>query len=216
MPVEAIIFDMDGILVDSEPYWEQCRVEFAAGYGKGWSTQDQHSTMGVSTVEWAHIMQTRLGISTPIDDIIQAVRGCVLRKYGERLPILPGAIEAVRLAASRYKVGLASGSPTQNIQYILKASGLDGVFQVVVYGDTVPRGKPSPDIYLEAARQLGVAPAHCIGVEDSGNGVRSVKAAGMRVLAVPTAAFPLSAEVLAMVDIRLNSLTEFRLDLFKD
>ncbi len=213
MTIQAVIFDMDGVLVDSEGYWEQCRVDFAQELGKSWAAEDQRLVMGRGSAEWAQIMQTRMALDMEIDDIIGQMRSRVLARYDEHLPILPGALEAVHAAASRYKVALASGSPTVLIQHVTKSTGLDQVFQAMVFGDEVEHGKPAPDIYLEAARRLGVSPADCIGIEDSANGVRSLKAAGMIAIGVPGANYPLPEDVLQMADLVLPSLEGLSLEL---
>lgn len=209
MTLEAILFDMDGVLVDSEVYWKQSRIEFARALGKEWTDADHRVAMGRNTREWAAVMQERLRIDWSIEDIIHDVKRRVVAHYDERLPLLPNAIEAVHLAASRYRVGLASGSPTDIIQHVMKLTGLDQVFEVIIYADDFTNGKPAPDVYLAAAAQLGVAPKRCVGIEDSINGVCSLKAAGMGVIAVPSPDFPLPQDILDMADYVLPSLVEF-------
>ncbi len=216
MLFDAVIFDMDGVLVDSEAYWLESRVEFAAGLGKAWTLDDQHAAMGRNTVEWAALMRERLGLDgRALDAIIEPVRGGVVRRLEARLPLLPGAIEAVQTAASHYPVALASGSPTAVIDTVMRLSGLDRVFQIKVYGDDIARGKPAPDIYIEAARQLNARPSRCIGIEDSANGLRALHAAGMAAIAVPSPGFSLPPDVLALADRVLPSLESFNLALLK-
>jgi HAD superfamily hydrolase (TIGR01509 family) len=135
--------------------------------------------------------------------------------YEARLPVLPGAVEAVHIAASGYPVALASGSPTELIDKVMSLTGLDKVFKTIVYGDTISRGKPAPDIYLEAARRLDVSPTTCLGIEDSANGIRSLKAAGMKAIAVPSPEYPLTKEILNLADRVLPTLEEFSVDLVK-
>lgn len=210
MPLEAIIFDMDGVLVDSEAYWLESRREFAAALGKGWPMDDQHAAMGRNTAEWAEVMRERLALAGwALEDIIEPVRAGVIQRLEARLPILPGALEAVSTAASHHRVALASGSPTAVIDTVMRLTGLNSVFEVRVYGDDIARGKPAPDIYFEAARQLGVKPARCLGIEDSANGLRALHAAGMIAIAVPSPGFGLPAEVLALAERVLPSLEEF-------
>ncbi len=213
MAIEAIIFDMDGVLVDSEIYWQKAREEFASSRGKLWSDALQRQAMGHSTVEWAQIMQESLVLSESVDAIIEEMLNRVLVLYGEAIPERAGAIAAVKLMASQYRVALASGSPTIIIQKVMQLTGLDQVFEETVYGDTIPNGKPAPDIYLEALRRLGLSPAQSLGVEDSGNGIRSLKAAGIRVIAAPSPAFPLSAELLALADAHISTLEDLKLEL---
>lgn len=216
MPIQAVIFDMDGVLVDSEEYWWQSRVEFADKLGKHWSFDDQRTAMGRNTLEWAQVMQERLETDIPLEEIVEQVRGGVITRLEARLPVLPGALESVRIAASAYRVALASGSPKLVIQRVMSLMGLDRAFEVIVYGDDMPHGKPAPDVYLETARQLGLNPTDCVGIEDSANGLRALKAAGMYVIAVPSPGFPLLDEVLALAHRVLPSLTEFSVDLVRD
>jgi mannitol-1-/sugar-/sorbitol-6-/2-deoxyglucose-6-phosphatase len=214
-PITAVIFDMDGVLIDSEITWQQVREEFAAQRGKQWTEDDHRHVMGSSTLHWANYMQARLVPDWTTEQVIDVIRSAVRTTYERRLPLLPGAIEAVRTAASFGKVGLASGSETSLIDFVLEKSGLNKVFQVVVYGDTLERGKPAPDIYLEAARRLAVPPNQCVGIEDSANGIRSLHAAGMRIIAVPGEQFPLAPEILSLADVRLESLEQFSVELLR-
>ena len=214
MLIEAVIFDMDGVIVDSEEYWWQSRVAFAERRGLTWSFEDQKVAMGRSTIEWARVMQQILALDTlSLDDIMREVIAGVNARLEVRLPVLPGAIEAVKASGAVYPVALASGSPTQVIQEVMKLTGLDQVFRFVVYGDDMTRGKPDPEIYLKTAALLGVNPANCVGIEDSGNGLRALKAAGMYAIAVPSPGFPLSDELLALGDVVLGSLTEFSIEM---
>jgi HAD superfamily hydrolase (TIGR01509 family) len=213
MPIEAVIFDMDGVLVDSEVYWAQGRIEYARDLGKVWGHDDYRLVMGRATLEWAEVMRERMELDMTPREIADAMIERMRAKYSERLPVRPGAVEAVKLAATRYRVGLASGSPTALIQHVTQLTGLDQVFEVMVFGDDVPNGKPSPDIYLAALQVLGVDPSRAVGVEDSGNGLRSVKAAGMYAIAAPSPDFPLTDEVLTLADAKIDSLEDFTLEL---
>ena len=215
MAVQAVLWDMDGVLLDSEACWYESRIEFAARLGKPWTMDDQKLAMGRSTIEWAHVMQERLNLSMALDQIMDDVITLVMAKLGEQLPILPGAVEAVKLSASRYPIALASGSPTRVIDHVLKITGLRSVYQTVVYGDDMQRGKPDPEIWLTAAAKLGVDVTQCAGIEDSGNGVRSLQAAGSYIIAVPSPKFPLAPEVLALADTVLPTLEHFTLDLLE-
>lgn len=216
MPIEAVIFDMDGVLVDSEEYWWQSRLEFAGALGKTWTMEDQRQTMGRNTAEWGRIMQERLALhDMPLEDIMNGVKSRVIAKLEARLPLLPGAVEAVHTAAQGYPVALASGSPKEVINKVMQMTQLNQVFQYIVYADDMPNGKPAPDVYLATAKLLGVDPARCLGIEDSGNGLRSLKAAGMVAIAVPSPGFPLPADLLAMADYVMSSLEGFSLDLVK-
>jgi HAD superfamily hydrolase (TIGR01509 family) len=216
MPIQAVIFDMDGVLVDSEEYWWQARVAFAEQLGKVWSFDDQRTAMGRNTVEWARVMQERLQIDMPLEEIIERVRASVIAYLEQRLPVLPGALESVQKAASAYRVALASGSPKLVIDTIMRLTELDEVFEHIVYADDMPHGKPAPDVYFETARRLGLAPVECIGIEDSGNGLRALHAAGMYVIAVPSPGFPLADELLALADRTLPSLEAFSVELVRE
>lgn len=215
MSIEAVIFDMDGVLVDSEVYWHLSRVEYARARGKLWADADQRIAMGRSTVGWAQVMKERLALSEPLEAIITEMKQRVMAHYDERLPLREGAIEAVRMSAANFKCALASGSPSDIIRHVMKLSGLDQVFQVIVYGDDYPNGKPAPDIYLATLDHLNVRAENAIGVEDSSNGIRSLKAAGMRAVAAPSPGFPLSSEILALCDAKIDSLTDFTLELIR-
>nr|WP_315240668.1 HAD family phosphatase [uncultured Albidiferax sp.] len=215
--LQAVVFDMDGILVDSEVLWKLVREEFAADNGLHWSTEDQESTMGCNTAMWSHIMvdrlqlQSRLGMDETA--IAREIKARLLAKYEVQLPEREGAIAAVHLAASRYKVALASGSPNELAEHVLRVTGLDKVFLATMYGDDVVHGKPAPDIYLKVLEKIGVAPQDAVGVEDSANGIRSLKAAGMGIIAAPGPEFPLTQEVLSMADVHITAMTAFNLDL---
>jgi HAD superfamily hydrolase (TIGR01509 family) len=215
MPVEAVIFDMDGVLVDSEVYWGRSREAFARDIGKVWTDEDQRLAMGRSTVEWAQVMQERLSLDWTIEAIIDDMFQRVMNCYEEKMPLRPGALEAVHLAASAYPVALASGSPTPIIQHVMALTGLDKVFLHIVYGDDQAHGKPAPDIYLEAACRLGIAPEVAVGIEDSANGVRALKNAGMTIIAAPSPDFPLPAEIMDMAHVVIDSLEDFTLELVR-
>ena len=215
MPIQAVIFDMDGVLVDSEVYWDKSRVEFARDRGKTWTDEYQRLAMGRSTVGWATVMQEKLQLADSIDDIIAEMKGRVIAHYEARMPTRPGAIESVHHMKAHFRVGLASGSPTEIIKAVMRITGLDQVFEVMIYGDEIPRGKPSPDIYLEAMAQLGVSPKVTVGIEDSANGLRSLVAAGMAAVAAPSPDFPLPLEILALADAHIDTLEAFNVDLIR-
>ena len=215
MPIEAVIFDMDGVLVDSEVYWDKSRVEFARDRGKTWTDAYQRLAMGRSTVGWATVMQEQLQLDESIDDIIAEMKGRVITHYEARMPTRPGAIESVHRMKQHFRVGLASGSPTEIIKAVLRITGLDQVFEVMIYGDDIPRGKPAPDIYLEAMAQLGVLPHVTLGIEDSANGLRSLQAAGIAAVAAPSPDFPLPPEILAIADAHIETLEAFDLNLIR-
>lgn len=213
MPIDAVIYDMDGVLVDSEVYWLKAREDFARDLGKTWTDEDHRLAMGRSTIEWAQVMKERLNLTMTLDDIMDQVIGRVQAQYDARMPDRPGALDSVRQMAARYRVGLASGSPTKVIQHVLALTGLDKLFEVVVYGDDMKHGKPAPDIYIETLRLMGIEPRRAVGIEDSGNGIRSLKAANMWVVAAPSPAFPLSDDILALADRHITTLEDFTVEL---
>jgi HAD superfamily hydrolase (TIGR01509 family) len=215
MPIEAFIYDMDGVLVDSEIYWMLSRQAFAAVRGKTWTDEWQREVMGRSTMEWARIMRDRLQLDEPLENIVHEMKGRVLARFEERLPTRPGAIESVHALSKHFRVALASGSPTDIIQRIMHLTGLDEVFEVMCYGDDVEHGKPAPDIYLLAMSKLGVTPDVCAGVEDSANGIRSLHAAGAKVIAAPSPGFTLPTDVLALANAQIVSMEELTVELVR-
>jgi HAD superfamily hydrolase (TIGR01509 family) len=211
--IEAVIFDMDGLLVDSELYWERARVEVAAEHGNTWTETDQRAMMGVSSKEWAEYMIRRLELDMSILEIQEVIVTKMAGYYAERLPFLPGAMDAVRLAGQHWRTALASGSHQDLITIVTRHPDLNGSFDLIVSGDEVPAGKPAPDVYLETARRLGVDPRHALCLEDSANGILAGKRAGMRVIAVPSREYPPPPEMLSQADCVLGSLVEFSKEL---
>jgi len=216
MSFDAIIFDMDGVLVDSEVYWLKSRQEFAQARGKTWTDADQRQAMGRNTIEWAAVMRERLHLDEPLESIMSEMIDRVKAHYDERLPLRPGALQAVHTASSRARVALASGSPTAIIQHVMRLTGLDGVFEAMFYGDDYPNGKPAPDVYLATCGGLGVEPRRCAGIEDSGNGIRSVVAAGMLCVAAPSPAFPLADDLVALCARKVDTMEALTLDFWAD
>lgn len=197
MTIDAVIFDMDGVLVDSEPTWGEVRRRFALDHGGRWPDGATEALQGMATPEWARYMHDELGVDLPADEVASQVIDLMADTYGEGPPLLDGAVDAVARLAERWPLGLASSSPTRLITHVLDAAGLAGSFRVTLSTEEVGPGKPAPDVYLRVAERLGMAPQRCAAVEDSTNGLRSALAAGMRVIAVPTASFPPDPDVLA-------------------
>jgi HAD superfamily hydrolase (TIGR01509 family) len=207
---------MDGVLVDSEVYWRESREAFAAELGKVWTAEDQRAAMGRNTIEWAQVMQERLHLDRSLEQIMTDMKARVIARYEQRLPLLPGALEAVHTARRGYRVALASGSPIEIIDKVMQLTGLDSIFEYVVYGDDMPNGKPAPDVYLETARLLDIPAAQCVAIEDSSNGVRAAKAAGMYCIAIPSPGFTLPDEIVQMADLLLPSLEGFSIETIRE
>jgi HAD superfamily hydrolase (TIGR01509 family) len=161
--------------------------------------------MGMSSTEWSRYMHDVIGLAEPPDEINAEVVRRLEALYRKEIPLLPDAVEAVQSLAARWPLGLASSSNRELIDLVLETSGLDRYFQATVSSEEVPRGKPAPDVYLEAARRLGADPARCAAVEDSENGIRSAKLAGMRVIAIPNPQYPPADDALAVADVVLPS-----------
>jgi HAD superfamily hydrolase (TIGR01509 family) len=206
--IEAVVFDLDGVLVDSEEAWNEARRQLVEERGGRWTDKAQKDMMGMSSTEWSRYMYEVLGVPEPPNEISAEVVRRLEHLYRERLPLIPGAVEAVERVAARWPLGLASSSNRPLIDLALELSGLARFFRVTVSSEEVAHGKPAPDVYLEAARRLGCDPARCAAIEDSENGIRSAVAAGMRVIAIPNQAFPPSPETLAAADVVLPSIAE--------
>jgi HAD superfamily hydrolase (TIGR01509 family) len=206
--IEAVVFDLDGVLLDSEQVWDEVREELVKERGGRWHDRAQAEMMGMSSVEWSRYMHDELGVPDTPEEISDDVVRRLEEVYRKRLPLIDGAHEAVERLADRWPLGLASSSNREVIDLVLDLSGLAPFFRVTVSSEEVPRGKPAPDVYLEAARGLGVPPERCTAVEDSHNGIRSAKAAGMRVIAIPNQHYPPGEKALALADVTLSSLAE--------
>jgi len=208
MAVRAVIFDLDGVLVDSESVWDQARRGVVADNGGSWKPQATTAMMGMSSPEWSRYLHDELGTALEPDEISSRVVQRVLDAYRREVPALPGAVDAVRRLASRWPLGLASSANRPVIDAVLEHTGLTACFAATVSGDEVRRGKPAPDVYLAAATKLGVDPAGAAAVEDSSNGLRSAAAAGMVVIAIPNREFPPAGDALALADLVLGSFGE--------
>jgi len=210
--IEAVVFDLDGVLIDSEPVWEEVRREIVAAHGGHWAPDAQDRLMGMSTAEWSAYMADDLGVGLPPAEVATVVVAAMAARYREHLPLLPGAVDAVRRMGARFTVALASSAPRSLIETVLDASGLRSSFAAVRSTEQEARGKPAPDVYLSVADLLGVPPVSCAAVEDSSNGLRSAAAAGMAVIAVPRPAYPPAADALAGTRLVLSSLDELTVD----
>ena len=196
------------MLVDSEHVWDEVREELARERGGRWHERAQADMMGMSSTEWSRYMHDVIGLAEPPEEISAEVVRRMEARYAESLPLVDGAVEAVRRVAGSFRLALASSSNRPLIDAVLETSGLARFFEATVSSEEVASGKPAPDVFLEAARQLGVEPAACAAVEDSANGIRAARAAGMRVVAIPNRRYPPPPEVLALADAVLDSIAD--------
>lgn len=210
--IEAVVFDLDGVLVDSEPVWEQVRRQFVAGHGGEWAPDAQQRIMGMSTGEWSRYLSDDLGVRLPPETVAEMVIEAMQARYREQVPLMPGAVQAVERLAGRWPLGLASSSPPLLIGTVLDRAGLGGYFTATMSTEQVAHGKPAPDIYLAIAERLGFAPERCAAVEDSANGLRSAAAAGLRVVAVPHPRYPPGDEALRAAGLVLTDLSGLTVD----
>jgi HAD superfamily hydrolase (TIGR01509 family) len=211
--IAAVVFDMDGVIVDSEQVWDDVRESYVREVGGTYTDSATRDMMGMSSVEWSRYMAEELGVPGTPEEINAAIVQRMLERYGEAPPLIPGAVEAVRRCAERWPLAVASSSNPELIEVVLDVAGLHDVIPVVVSSEEVARGKPAPDVYLEACRRLGVEPPRAAAVEDSTNGLKAAHAAGMRVIAVPNPHFPPQPEALALADVRIEGLDELTVEL---
>jgi HAD superfamily hydrolase (TIGR01509 family) len=206
--IEAVVFDLDGVLIDSEHVWDEVRRQLAEERGGRWSDMASRDMMGMSSPEWSRYMRDVVGL----DDEPEAISAEVVRRlearYRAEIPLIPGAEQAVERLAARWPLGLASSSNRELIDLVLETSGLDRYFQTTVSSEEVARGKPAPDVFLETARGLGSPPTRCAAVEDSENGIHAAKAAGMRTIAIPNPQFPPAEDALEAADVVLATVED--------
>jgi len=210
--IEAVVFDLDGVLLRSEEVWDAVRERYVRERGGRYDEEVQRAMMGMSAPEWSRFLHEEAGVPDDLDEINSEVVRRMLEAYRRELPLLPGAVEAVRRAADAFPLALASSSNREVFEEVLELTGLADCFRATVSSEEVEHGKPAPDVYLEAARRLGVAPERCTAVEDSHAGIRSARAAGMGVVAIPNAAYPPDEEALALADAVVRSLDELTVD----
>lgn len=206
--IEAVVFDLDGIILASEEVWDEVREQYVRERGGRYDARAQREMMGMSSPEWSRYLHEELGVPDSPEEINREVVRRMIARYRERLPLVPGAVDAVVRVGRRWPLAVASSSNRPVIDAALELTGLAGLFRATVSSEEVARGKPAPDVYLEAARRLGVPAARCAAIEDSHNGIRSAKAAGMRVVAVPNPTYPPDPAALAEADVVLRSIAE--------
>jgi HAD superfamily hydrolase (TIGR01509 family) len=195
---DAVIFDLDGVLLDSEQRWNEAKQQLVRTAGGRWPEDAPTAMMGMSSPEWSAYMRDELGVPRDAAAINSEIVGLMEQGYARELPLLPGARGAVAALAAHWPLGLASSSNREIIDLVLELAGFDGAFAVTISSEEVARGKPAPDVYLEAARRLGIAPDRCVAIEDSANGLRAADAAGMAVVAVPNPHYPPGADALEL------------------
>jgi HAD superfamily hydrolase (TIGR01509 family) len=206
--LSAVIFDLDGVLLESEQVWSAAKRELTLEHGGVWSEAAEHDMLGMSSTEWSRYMRDQLRVAIEASEISAAVVELVAKRYREKLPLIDGADAAVRALAARFPLGLASSSDRQIIDLVFKLTGWAALFSVTVSSEEVAHGKPAPDVYLEAVRRLEVTAGSCAAVEDSGAGISSALAAGGTVVAIPNRAYPPDPEILRQADIVLDSLAQ--------
>jgi HAD superfamily hydrolase (TIGR01509 family) len=210
--IQAIVFDLDGVLVDSEPVWEQVRRALVAERGGHWAPDAQRRLMGMSTPEWSRYLSEDLGVGLPADEVATLVVDRMAARYRERVPLIDGAVDAVHRIAARWPLAVASSAPATLIEIVLQSAGLRAYFTVVKSTEQVAHGKPAPDIYLAVTAELGWPPPDCAAVEDSSNGLRSAAAAGLRVIAIPQPQYPPDPDALSQASLVLPSLAGLTAD----
>jgi len=204
--IEAVIFDLDGVLIDSEHVWDEVREQLARERGGRWHDRAQADMMGMSSVEWSRYMHDVIGLAESPEEISTEVVRRMQERYAHDLPLIDGAVEAVRRLGGSFRLALASSSNRPIIDAVLAQAGLADAFEATVSSEEVARGKPAPDVFIEAARRLGVAPERCAAIEDSGNGIRAAHAAGMRVVAIPNRRYPPRVDTVALAEVVLESV----------
>ena len=206
--IEAVVFDLDGVLLQSEEVWDAVRERYVRERGGRYDDEVQRAMMGMSAPEWSRYLHDEAGVPDEPDAINRAVVERMLEAYRRELPLISGAQEAVHRVATAFPLALASSSHREVFEAVLERAPLRDCFGATVSSEEVAHGKPAPDVYLEAARRLGFAAENCAAVEDSHAGIRSAKAAGMRVIAIPNAGYPPDAAALALADVMLESLEQ--------
>jgi len=210
--IEAFVFDLDGVLLDSEQVWDEARERLANERGGRWHPEAQRDMMGMSSPEWSRYMHETIGLPEPPEEINREVVERLAAIYREHLPVIAGAREAVERMAARWPLGVASSSNRELIELVLELLGVAHLFATTVSSEEVAHGKPAPDVYLEAARRLRVDPANVAAVEDSHNGILAARAAGMCVLAITNAHFPPGLDALDEADKVLNELADLTVE----
>ncbi|GAA0810005.1 HAD family hydrolase [Spirilliplanes yamanashiensis] len=210
--IEAVVFDLDGVLIDTEGVWEEVRRAYVAEAGRAFLPDSQTRMMGMSTPEWSRHLSEDVGVGRAPEVVAAEVLERMAGRYREALPLIPGGVEAVHRLGERYRLALASSSARVLIDQVLQTAGLTGAFEATYSTEQVPRGKPAPDVYLTAVEALGLTPAVCAAVEDSSNGLRAAAAAGLAVVCVPHGVYPPAPDALALADLVVGGLDELTVE----
>jgi HAD superfamily hydrolase (TIGR01509 family) len=210
--IRAVVFDLDGVIIDSEEVWEEVRRGYVAEYGKQFLPDSQDRMMGMSTPEWSRHLAEEVGVPRTPEQVATDVLGRMASRYRSDLPLIPGAADAVRRLGERFTLALASSSARILIDQVLATAGLTDAFAVTLSTEEVARGKPAPDVYRAATDKLGRTAAECAAIEDSSNGLRSAAAAGLAVIAVPHGVYPPAPDALAMAALVIPSIDRLTAD----
>jgi len=203
-----VIFDLDGVLLDSEQRWNEAKEALVREAGGTWREEAPRVMMGMSSPEWSAYLRDDLGVERDLGAINTDVVRRMHESYEDGLPLLPGALETVRALAGRWPLGLASSSNREIIDVFLERARVGALFGATVSSEEVARGKPAPDVYLETAARLGVDPRACVAIEDSANGLRAAAAAGMPVVGVPNPHYPPGDDALALAAVVVAGVAE--------
>jgi HAD superfamily hydrolase (TIGR01509 family) len=206
--IEAVVFDLDGVLVQSEELWDAARRELAGEHDVDWPDDATDAMMGMSSKEWSSYMHDEVGVPDSPDEINRKVLAWVEKRYRDDLPWIDGARDAVRRIGAEFPLGLATSSNREIIDIVVEVGGFEDLLKVTVSSEEVEKGKPAPDVYLEATRRMGVDPSRTAAVEDSTNGLLAAKAAGTRVIAIPNDAHPPAQKGLDAADVVLDSIDD--------
>jgi HAD superfamily hydrolase (TIGR01509 family) len=210
--IEAVVFDLDGVLVESDHIWHEVREGLARERGGIWTDRSEADMSGMSSIEWSRYMHEVVGLADPPEEIGDEVVRRMRSRYAEEIPLIDGASDAVTRLAGSFRLAVASSSNRELIEVVLARAGLTRYFDATVSSEEVARGKPSPDVFLEAARRLEASPDNCAAIEDSTNGIRAAHAAGMRVIAIPNGRYPPPADAVALADVTLDSIVDLTPD----
>jgi HAD superfamily hydrolase (TIGR01509 family) len=211
--IGAVVFDLDGVILESEEIWDDVRERYVRDRGGRYDDEAQRAMMGMSSTEWSRFIHEELGVEATPAEINADVVELMIARYREQLPLIPGAREAVERMARVFPLAIASSSNRPLIAVALELAELTELFRATVSSEEVDRGKPAPDVYLEAARRLGVEPERSAAIEDSHSGIVSAQTAGMTVVAIPNRRYPPDADALDKADVVLESIAQLTPDM---